>query len=138
MLSGSVIRQIAEEAGQRARNEGKVPYPVSELNLDSCPPFPFPNMGDYCPDGWRRACGQDGTQITLFCDKTGFDDSGPALSVRQLVAKLQEWQKYDNGYALGIIEEGQFQIVLGAFLPAYGDFTHSGLLTRSERKIAGG
>ena len=39
---------------------------------------------------------------------------------------------------MAIIEEGEFQIVIGLFKPDSRDFTHSGAMTEGEMRIVGG
>lgn len=62
----------------------------------------IPNIGNYVHPDWERV-------DHWMVDKTGMDDSGPALSLDQLIERV----KLRHGYA--IIEEGQFQIVVGEF-----------------------
>tara|TARA_R100000306_G_C4251964_1_gene80891 strand:- start:35 stop:394 length:360 start_codon:yes stop_codon:yes gene_type:complete len=62
----------------------------------------IPNIGNYVHPDWERV-------DHFMVDKTGIDDSGPALSLDQLIERV----KLRHGYA--IIEEGQFQLVVGEF-----------------------
>lgn len=109
MFSPETLRAMSAEAAARAAAENRVPFaywPQDEVTA----PFPFPNLGDHRPAGWRLI-------DTLFADKTGWGyDDEPALSVAQLTRRVEAINAEHNwkvGYA--IIEEGQFQAVIGVF-----------------------
>jgi len=106
MMSIEYIQQLSHEAGIRADDLGTMPHVVrSQDEIDSYPPFPFPAVGTYRPDGWELV-------DEIFADKSGLGtDDEPALSTRQLKARLRV------GYGYAIIEEGQFQVYLGEFVP---------------------
>lgn len=110
MFSPETLRALSAEAAARAAAEDLRPYaywPQDEVAA----PFPFPNLGDHRPEGWTLI-------DTLFADKTGWGaDDEPALTPDQLVARvaaLNDEHRFRVGY--GIIEEGQFQVVIGVFL----------------------
>lgn len=105
------LTQIRAESARQARKAARLqkrPYMFEEEDRETFPPFPFPNIGNYRPKGW--------TLINDFMvDKTGFGASDePALTTDQLLRRL----KAGHGYA--IIEEGQFQLVLGEFISETG------------------
>jgi len=112
MMSLAAIRALSAQQAARAARAKKTPYFVEQDDLDrwhekldagQTPSLPFPNIGDYRPNGFKLV-------DTLFCDKSGWGSpSEPALTVHQLVAALE----VGKGYA--IIEEGQFQCYLGVF-----------------------
>lgn len=110
MMSLATIEYLSREAGRTASQKGLFPYvPIHEDEIKTYPPFPFPNLGDHRPKGWKLV-------DTLFCDSSGWGaDDEPALSEKQLVAKLLELQGSDKTYGYGIIEAGQFQLQLGVF-----------------------
>jgi len=106
MMSIEYIESMARQAGITAQDLGTVPHIIRDQNeIDSYPPFPFPALGTYRPDGWELV-------DEIFADKSGLGtDDEPALSTRQLKARLKV------GYGYAIIEEGQFQVYLGEFVP---------------------
>jgi hypothetical protein len=109
-----MIRAVSEDAGRRAAEENKTPYVLYNAEeLDDFPPFPFPNLGDHEPEGWRLC-------TTLFCDKSGMGAPGePALTIEQLKEKIRGIlllsDTLDQTTGFGIVEEGQFQVHLGVF-----------------------
>lgn len=105
MLSLSQINAMSREAARKAARNNKKPFIVERDDLDVMPPFPFPNIGDHHPKGWKHV-------ETHFVDKSGWGSpSEPALTPEQFLAKLVP----GRGYA--IIEEGQFQVYVGEFIP---------------------
>lgn len=132
MLSSEQIVSMAEDQGKKAKRLGQKPYILKHLKVDKLQSFPFPNIGDYRPAGWELV-----TYKT--CDKTGWGDKDePALTVRGLIAWIKDCQKSDTNFAMAIIEEGEFQVVIGLFKPDNRDFTHSGNLTEGEMRIVRG
>ena len=105
MMSSDTIEYYRRQAGREAKRKGKEPFLIeSQEQIDSFPPFPFPNLGSHRPDGWEM------TPDTLFCDKTGWGgEDEPALTAEQLKQHL----KVGKGYA--IVEEGEFQCRIGEF-----------------------
>jgi hypothetical protein len=96
------------EEGEKARELGKQPYVLGDpKELDGMPPFPFPMMGDAVDDVELEHL------ETLFCDSSGFGQDGErALSINQLVSKLEELFEEHGPLALAISEAGQFQLYL--------------------------
>jgi len=132
MLSSEQIVSMAEDQGRKAKRHGLKPYQLKHLNVDTLQTFPFPNIGDYRPAGWELV-------DYKTCDKTGWGyEDEPALTVRGLKAWIKDCQKSDDNFAMAIIEEGEFQVVIGLFKPDSRDFTHSGCMTEGEMKIVGG
>ena len=104
MMSLSQIRDMSARQARKASRLHKKPYLFEEEDRTTFPPFPFPNIGDYRPKGWELI-------DNFMVDKTGFGASDePALTTEQLIRRLKA------GYGYAIIEEGQFQIVLGEFI----------------------
>lgn len=115
MMSHESIRALSREAAEAAADEGRVPFTVGREDLEDwrsvldsgkAPRLPFPNLGDYRPEGYELVDWH-------FVDKTGFDlwdAGGPALSVGELIT-----EKLLAGRAYAIIREGQFQLYLGEF-----------------------
>ena len=110
MMSLATIQHLSRETGRKAAQRHLQPYvPNEEEEIRSYPPFPFPNLGDHRPKGWKMV-------DQLFVDSSGWGASDePALSTNQLIAKLLELQAADKTYGYGIIETGQFQLYLGVF-----------------------
>lgn len=132
MLSSEQIVSMAENQGKKAKRLGSKPYPIKHLNVDTLQTFPFPNIGSYVPSGWEL-------EDYKTCDKTGWGyESEPALTVRGLKEWIKRMQKSDTNYAMAIIKEGEFQVVIGLFKPDSRDFTHTGELTEGEMRIIGG
>lgn len=112
MMSLETIRRMAREAAARAAREGKRPYVVTREDLadwlaqaeaGGLPKLPFPNLGEYRPEGWELV-------DTYLVDSSGFGaPDEPALTARQLLERLQ------RGMGYAIIQQGQFQVVVGAF-----------------------
>jgi hypothetical protein len=133
MLDYSQIKEMAQDAAERAEEEGLKPFSIHDLNLQDVPPFPFPFLGEYVPEGWEILPDENGQQQTFLCDSSGFgDDDEPALSVGQLLRKLEQWKQSGEDVGFGIVESGEFQIVLGLYRPDSRDFTHTGNLTNDE------
>ena len=103
MMSLEQIRALSREAAEHAAEEGQVPYRIEQEDLDTFPPFPFPFLGDYVPDGWSLV-------ETYFVDSSGFGQEGePALTASQFMTKLKV------GYGYAIREAGQFQVYVGEY-----------------------
>lgn len=133
MLDYSQIKEMAQDAAEEAEERGLKPFSILDLNLQDVPPFPFPFLGDYVPEGWEILPDENGQQQTLFCDSSGMgDDDEPALSVNQLLCKLEQYKKSGDNIGFGIVESGEFQIVLGLYRPDSRDFTHTGNMTNDE------
>lgn len=108
MMSLETIIALSNERAEQAAQDELEPYqPFNEQEIDNYPAFPFPNIGSYEPIGWNRV-------DDLLCDSSGFGSPNePAYTINQLIAYIRE--HLAQGYAYAIIEEGQFQIVLGVF-----------------------
>ena len=78
---------------------------------------PMPNVGSHVPNGWHVLCEPDTCrQVSVTVSKGGFD-GGPALSIKG----LSEWIKRlikssDATIGFAIVKEGEFQVVVGAFI----------------------
>lgn len=132
MLSIDQIVSMAKEQGVKARCKNIKPYLLKKFDVDHFETFPFPNIGDYTPKGWELV-------EYKTCDKTGWgSEYEPALTVNGLLKWIKNLQKADENYAMAIIEEGEFQVVIGLFKPDSRDFTHSGEMTENEMRIVGG
>lgn len=104
------LKQIVDESRKQAVKAArlhKVPFLFEEEDREAFPPFPFPNIGSYRPKEWELV-------DHFMADKAGMGSNDePALTIEQLIRRL----KPGMGYA--IIEEGEFQLVIGEFKRVY-------------------
>lgn len=134
MWSAQTIQDIVEEAAQHARENRLTPQPVEEALAynKQTGRWNFPFLGDYVPKGWEL----NENIEPLFVDATGYDESGPALSLKEFTKRVESFVLARDHYALAVIEQGPMQVVIGVFQPDKRDFTKSGKLTESElRKV---
>jgi hypothetical protein len=113
MMSLSAIHDLAQEQARLAAKAKKLPFTVEQEDIDGWRAlwqntkhlrFPFPNLGNYRPRGWELT-------DSLFCDKLGgWGSDGRSAGIGEIL----DWLKVNRAYA--IIEEGQFQLVLGEFV----------------------
>ena len=110
MMSLATIHALEDEAARRAARKHLRPYVIWDANeIESYPPFPFPNLGSHRDRGWELVS-------EWICDSSGFGASDePALTVERLKNELRITQAEHPRYGYGIISEGQFQIILGVF-----------------------
>lgn len=108
MMSSEQICQLADEIADQARENDLEPLVFESLHDVDRRFSKVPNLGSYRPDGWTLA-------EWPLVDKTGMDDSGPAMSLDSFLrwVKSHLTDAKTSGYA--IIEEGQFQVVIGRF-----------------------
>lgn len=109
MMSLHEIARLSEEMATKAAAKHKQPYVFFDES-EIKPPWKFPLLGDYEPEGWEL-------EERLFCDKTGQGYSSElALTTQQLTAKLKEYHgRKRKTYGFGIVEEGPFQLYVGVF-----------------------
>jgi hypothetical protein len=146
MMSAAAIASLSKRIGARARLTGKKPAWFTadqDTGKEFQPGGPdghkngrqqfmrlIPNIGDFRPKGFKLV-------DDMMVDKSGFgSENEPALTVRQFALRLQ------HGKAYAIVEEGQFQVVIGVFDHAavvegttvtYSDGTSTVLATLSRR-----
>ncbi len=103
MYSISVIQEESRRAARRSAQEGLLPVIVEQTDLANIPPFPFPNIGNRRPRGYKFI-----TQH--FVDHSGFGAPGePALTPQEFKDQLVV------GHAYAISEVGQFQLYVSEF-----------------------
>ena len=124
MMSSSYIAALADDAGRRAKRNGVKPLQVPddwdgwsfERRKELLLRIPF--TGSYVPKGFTQTDRPQGPGISDACatgctlvDKGWLGDQpdGRCLTVRQFT----EWAR--PGYYYSILEEGQFQVVVGEF-----------------------
>ncbi len=112
MMDTATIRHLSNEAARRARRKKIVPLVLAEPeDVDRLGTLGhrIPNLGDHRPKGWKLV-------DQWFCDKQGFGGEGePALTLRQLKERMKERLADGELYGYGMIEEGEFQVMLGVF-----------------------
>jgi len=138
MWSSATIQDIREEAGRTAKRNRLTPQLVEEALAywNSRSRWNFPFLGDYVPEGWELCENIE----PLFVDATGsnLDEAGgPALSLNDFARKVEQFVKAHDHYALAVLEQGPFQVVVGIYRPDRRDFTHSGKLTEKELRQVG-
>lgn len=123
MMSSEYIRQLADEAAERAKNDGREPQTFLGLGHDGIRSRmrSIPFLGNYVPEGWKRvelekprslAC-DDGY---LFVDKCGMSaEDEPALTAGEFVDYIYKHREF----AYAIVEEGQFQVVVAGYERAH-------------------
>lgn len=113
MMSTETIQALAREAMVRAVAYELEPYvPASTSEVYQYERFPFPDFGDYRPQGWTLV-------DWAFVDSSGMGSEGePAMTGRAFRSWVAEWvDRYpDAGFA--ILQTGQFQVYVGAFTQA--------------------
>ena len=129
MMSPQTIRAMSRAAGRRSRENHVEPLVVRDEDRGVLDEHlrKIPNLGDRCPRGWKRVpahtlCSSDaglvpfgGKEARHFIevDASGWGSPGElALTFGQLCQWVSE-APGENAYA--IVEEGQFQIVVGVF-----------------------
>ncbi len=110
MMSLDTIRAMSDDQAKKAARRGSRPYvPFNAAEIDSYPPFPFPNIGSYRPKGWELI-------DEWFVDKSGWGAADePAMTTEQLKAALLAMNNAGPTYGYAIIEEGEFQLYIGIF-----------------------
>lgn len=104
MMSISAIVELSDQAAAKARQARKIPFVFDSSEDVDRNVGRIPNLGNYVPKGWKL-----GEYWTV--NKDGSYDNGPAISLDELKREIRS--RISLGYAL--IEEGEFQVVVGAF-----------------------
>ena len=112
MMDLATIKHLSSQAARKAQRQKKSPLVLAEPeDADSLgdPGYQIPNLGDYRPKGWKMI-------EHWLCDKSGMGaEYEPALTIRQLKERIKDNITEGKIYGYGMIEEGQFQVVLGVF-----------------------
>ena len=113
MWSLEVINYLNGEAAREAKRKQKGPTVPTLDEIDNFPPFPFPHLGPFVPEGWEQV-----EDANWFVDSSGWGrDDEPALSVRRFKNELRAYVEEHPDHGFGIIEAGQFQLYVAAFRP---------------------
>ena len=109
MMSASQIADIADQAARKAKRAHRQPLVFESQHHVEGAYYTLPNLGSYRPKGWKL-------EEYRTVDKYGIDDNGPAMTIPAMLAwfKVHLPEATTSGYAL--IEEGQFQVVVGRFV----------------------
>ena len=108
MLSPATIAELCRRQARIASRNKLLPLIVEAEDKQSgdrlaCHLRGMPNIGNYRPTGWTLVA-------THFVDKSGLGRrTEPALTFVQFLGAVQA------GLGYAIIEEGLFQVVIGAF-----------------------
>ena len=108
----AVIQQENIEEARRAKAQSKTPYTIDTPDeIQYFPPFPFPSIGNHRPNGWKL-------EDNFLVDHSGFGSPREqAYTVDQFKRKLHKLlDQYDNTLGFAIIEQGEFQVVVGLFI----------------------
>ena len=112
MMSVGSIVAMNEDAAAKAAKRKRVPYvPTAAAIEANVIPRGIPNFGYFEPEGWAP------TETVWWVDKTGMDDSGPALSHTRFLEAWQEYARAHRAHGYAIPEEGPFQLYITAFRP---------------------
>jgi len=109
-MSIGYIKQMNKEAEDRAKANGLRPIIIKRSKaIDYTKDIiinrlrSIPNLGDYRPKGWKLV-------KDYLVDSSGFGSpSEPAYTIDQFADEIEV------GFGYGIIECGQFQVVIGKF-----------------------
>lgn len=112
MMSLGTIQALSSAAAKAAKKSKLAPLELAEVEdvdqLGACG-YRIPNLGDYRPKGWKLV-------DQWLCDGCGLGGPGErALTQGQLKARLKEKILEGKSFGYGMIEEGQFQVLLGVF-----------------------
>jgi hypothetical protein len=126
MMGLETIKRMSDVAAYRAAEEGR--YPLSVMKAEDVRGLPF--LGDYVPAGWRHALWADfystprtgwpwaeDHRATFMVDSSGWGSTGePALTMAELQDFVMQPQRPQHEYGWGIVEAGQFQVVVQAYV----------------------
>lgn len=105
MMSPETISYLARKQARAAAKNGSKPLIIEAEDLPRIATVirHIPNIGTYRPRGYKLV-------ETLFVDKSGMgSENEPAMTFTKFCSVVRP------GYAYAIIEEGQFQVVIGEF-----------------------
>lgn len=101
------IARGIDAMGRQAAEAGLIPYVVSHNGEGGAilpDPLPLTRLGNYEPAGWHRC-------NTLTCKRHNTAKDGPDLTAGEIRSRLRP------GFGYAIIQETQFQVVVGEFCP---------------------
>lgn len=113
MMDTGTIRELANRAAKKAAKDKRTPYVPFNSDETRNPKWcrGVPNFGEYRPKGFTLV----GAWLT---DSSGFGSPGEAaLTIEQLCAKAGPLADSAIRYGFALIEQSQFQILIGVFVP---------------------
>ncbi len=116
MMDAQTIRHLAQQQARRAARAKSLPLVIEGEDMpNDARLFEYvrhmPNIGTYLPRGWKLIDHQ-------LVDKTGWGrEDEPALTIRGLLSWVRS---AGPGFGFAIIEESQFQILVGRFQSTRG------------------
>lgn len=119
MWSLDSLNAINQQAAARARRAHKQPHTFTAAQLAHAlvnrgEGVSIPSLGSYTPPGWVDA--SPGGEA-WFVSKMWEGDGGPAMSIKRMMEYMLEFVQEDPRYAFAVVDEGPFQVYVGAFLP---------------------
>ena len=87
----------------------EVPFiPFSEYELDAYPPFPFPHMSSFVPDGWERAG-------ATWRVRTRPGSGDQSLTGDEFRRRLSGYVRKHPGQGFAVMDEDDSVAVVAAF-----------------------
>jgi hypothetical protein len=111
MMSVDTIAYMSNQVAKKAASHGLVPYQPADAGepLRWGKHVPIPNIGSYRPSGWQL-------MEDHMVDAMGGDDAGgSAMTLSAFKSWVQDTVVKDPTAGFAIIEEGEFQVVVGYF-----------------------
>ena len=137
MYDIDTIKQMNQDAGQNAINQGLKPLKFNSVDMnnlrggDITPIRSMPDLGDSVPSGWSRFdLGKIKNKFTynykiykddangsgaFFVDQGMGSENEPAMTIPQFIKSLSEIWNINKRLGFGIVETGQFQVKIGVF-----------------------
>jgi hypothetical protein len=117
MMSLQAIADLSRAVAVKAAAQELEPYQPASVNEPAKwgRSFPIPNLGDYRPSGWKLV-----DNALVDATGTGAEWEG-AVTVASFPAWCSRQMVEHPGAGFGMIEEGQFQVVVGVFIPGDED-----------------
>ena len=128
MMSADYMDQLKRDAAKSAKRESKQPELLLLAHKEGRIEPRIPSLGEFVPKGWVEADlhkllpevseyqrGDARGANIFFVDSSGFGAEGElALTVRQFL------QMAPAGFGYAVVEVGQFQVCVKAFVPPKG------------------
>ena len=92
-------------------DEALAPYVLAAVDeLDGCPPFPFPSVGNLTPDGWEQA-----GQRWCVCKTQHGGEDGIAMDCDEFRRSLRRYILRHPRHGFAVTEDDDCQAVVSAF-----------------------
>lgn len=115
MISVQEIMSMQMKATMKAAAQRKVPFvawpgDAERIALGTIT-RQIPFLGKYVPYGWIRTLDENGDPVWYFVDSSGLGrEDERAMTLAQFAAHIVEGRGY------GVIEAGEFQVVVGEYI----------------------